>query len=326
MWNTALVASATALLGLAGTLDAQPLQAPRLIGVSPGDGVGGVRGDARIVLSFSAPMDRAATQAAFQSADLGAVEFGWNAAGTVLTVTPRAGLAYGVGRRLTYRYRIGGGARDQAGRALPPADLNFTTLRRQTALLSSTPDLEGTVSAGQGSEPTPRLTPGEGPGARRSTRALLSFDLAGLPPEVQAQDIEWASLHVFQRRTVGRPYSRLCNPVPQFRSCLLAQHVAYGARLDPSAYFAARLGGMGDQTRQPAISDDTAVDWKAIEATEAVRDDRLNRSGRDDRSQFRLEFYFDRSQGSGAAGNAAILADSQGGERRPRLVVTYLAP
>ena len=57
--------------------------------------------DVRIVVTFSAPMDREQTEAAYQSEGVPSsdVTFTWNAESTQLTITPDAPLASRDGRR-----------------------------------------------------------------------------------------------------------------------------------------------------------------------------------------------------------------------------------
>ena len=99
---------------------------PTVVSVSPADGSIGVTADAKIIVTFSKPMDQAATQAAYQSADLPStgVTFDWNAAATEMTVKPNAPLIYATGSdpnavvAKAYAFRLTSTAKDKTGNAL----------------------------------------------------------------------------------------------------------------------------------------------------------------------------------------------------------------
>ncbi len=78
--------------------------APSVISVSPMNDQRGVAADATIEIVFDTPMDPSSVAAAWSSPDLepgtGVVTFGWDAAGTTLTVTPTAPLELATGRGL----------------------------------------------------------------------------------------------------------------------------------------------------------------------------------------------------------------------------------
>jgi hypothetical protein len=117
---------------------------PTIVSVSPTNNATGIRANTDLVITFSEPMNRSATEAAFASADITAVTFSWNGSSTVLTVNPSIDLAYASGAspasvtaRL-YRASVTAAAEDAAGNDLG-ADYawSFRTLRRLTQTLSA---------------------------------------------------------------------------------------------------------------------------------------------------------------------------------------------
>ena len=72
---------------------------PVIVSVSPENGARGVENDTPIVLRFSEPMDRASTEAAYQSelVPSRSVVFAWSEDSTELAITPSTPLEYGVG-------------------------------------------------------------------------------------------------------------------------------------------------------------------------------------------------------------------------------------
>lgn len=69
-----------------------------VLGVSPADGATGVKADASIVITFDKSANKASVEASYLSDSEGIrpeqVQFSWNEAGTILTITPKNGLEY----------------------------------------------------------------------------------------------------------------------------------------------------------------------------------------------------------------------------------------
>jgi serine protease AprX len=121
---------------------------PTVTSVSPPDGASGVGPAANVSVTFSEPMNHAATQAAF-SLDSTAVDgtsFSWN--GNTMTYNPPADLA----PNTAYTATIGTGATDSAGNPLAaPQVWSFTTgpaLTTVTAFPSATTIETGALRAG----------------------------------------------------------------------------------------------------------------------------------------------------------------------------------
>jgi hypothetical protein len=128
--------------------------APVVISMSPADGESGVLADAQVIVTFSEPMDKAVTQQAFQSPDLGSVTMTWNAAGDELTITPAEFLEWSfvespADPAIAYAYAITTVARDLAGNELEQdAAASFTTMRGQHVLLTLDGEMSGSVTQG----------------------------------------------------------------------------------------------------------------------------------------------------------------------------------
>jgi hypothetical protein len=132
--------------GTAGTGGAPDTTRPQILDVAPFNGQTGVASNAKVVVTFSEAMNQTAVRNAYSSSALlpAQVTFSWNAAGTILTITPNNPLAYASGSSLTtpataYAFQIGTGATDLAGNPLAAAfSSSFTTLRRITTMTVGT--------------------------------------------------------------------------------------------------------------------------------------------------------------------------------------------
>ncbi|HEX2878746.1 MAG TPA: Ig-like domain-containing protein, partial [Polyangiaceae bacterium] len=138
--------------GSGGADPGEDTTAPSIAAISPEDGANGVQSDAQIVIEFSEPMNTASVEGAFDSGNLPGVDFSWNTANTILTLTPQSELSYAEGFDTSvvaegYDFGIATGAQDLAGNALPAADFDFTTLRRIATVLSGVSNLDGFAQA-----------------------------------------------------------------------------------------------------------------------------------------------------------------------------------
>jgi hypothetical protein len=126
--------------GAGSPVDTTP---PTIVSVSPSNGERAVVASSNIVVTFSEPMDRTATEAAFSSPDVGSAALSWNGASTVLTINPSSNLEYAQGSNpdtlnaRDYEVTIGDNARDEAGNPLVSQyTWSFETLRQVTQTLS----------------------------------------------------------------------------------------------------------------------------------------------------------------------------------------------
>jgi hypothetical protein len=297
--------------------------APNIVSISPADGDKGVARDANIVITFSEKMNQAATQAAYQSADIlpGFVSFSWNAEGTVLTIDPAFDLAYtAIGQ--AYSFSISNTATDLAGNQLASVSSSFTTFRQLTANLNSIAALDGDVRSDgtvNGCSGVNAFCVGDsGAVGNASYRGFLSFDLSSLPAELQSANIISATLKVYQEGVSGTPYSDLDDCFIFGCDDLLIDHVNYGSSLNDSDFDATVLQALGE------LSDTTTVEYKTFDVKAAAADDWDNRSSRGDRSQYRLRFA-KLTDGDGVF-DAAEFTSGDAASNKPQLQITYLIP
>ncbi|MCH9688334.1 MAG: Ig-like domain-containing protein [Deltaproteobacteria bacterium] len=116
-----------------GTPDTTP---PTVSSVTPAARTQGVWADTTIVITFSEPMDRVSTQAAWQTPNIGDAVMMWSDDDTELTVVPNAPLPYAMGDdepfldAIEYTFTIATTATDAAGNQLESAYMsNFYTWR-----------------------------------------------------------------------------------------------------------------------------------------------------------------------------------------------------
>ncbi len=301
--------TATASVTVVGSVDTT---SPTLLGVTPADGSTGVSNDTPIVLTFSEPMKKPETQAAYASSSSGIrpneVSFAWNPDATVLTIKPNAGLAYAAGTdptvtvALGYSFSLNENATDLAGNKLAAVNSGFKTLRRITARIQGDPLQDGDVdgsTVGNGSLSMSVST---------TSRGFLGFSLSSLPSTLQPQGLSSATLRV------NAQY-----PMVFSTEQIELEHVVYGATLTASAATAQALGNLGYLAQEAPIENA----WKNADVLVAVKDDLTNRSSRGNRSQYRL-----RCTGCSVIFFAAEAASS-GGDAQfkvPELVLEYLLP
>lgn len=285
---------------------------PSIVSISPNEGAMGVAKDVVIVVKFSEAMNKGATELAYGSSDIPAVNFSWNADATELSIDPAGDLSYTDPGKV-YTFSIGSSATDLAGNKLTTVASSFTTLRQITAQFYSVAALDGNVRSDgvllSGSCGSTLICVGDSGLVDNSTyRGFISFDLSSLP-EALTQVVA-AELRVEQAGLFGTPYTDL--------GSLRLDHVNYGASLSAADFDAPVLASLG------ILSTTTALEFKTKSVTASVQDDWSNRAARGHRSQYRLRF-FSLTDGDGA-GDYATFTPGEAASSKPRLEVTYLIP
>ncbi|HEX2863339.1 MAG TPA: Ig-like domain-containing protein, partial [Deinococcales bacterium] len=254
-------------------------------------------GRCRPRFTFSEPMDRPSTQAAYQSADLNAasVTVEWNAASTVLTVRPSAPLALATGtdpatpaRR--YAFKLTDTAHDLAGNPLAAFESSFTTLRDLTLAGALQAAAGGYVrSDGLVEAPSDDFLAVGDDVANVGYRSFLSFDLSALPDGALPASVVAATLNLEHEDAVGSPFTALndctgalCSPYTHVQ----LDQVNYGAGVSNATYDTPVVQGLDviDSFRNGPY---TAL---AASVTAAVQDVLAHRAERGGRVQFRLSF------------------------------------
>src|SRR6478736_554733 len=120
--------------------------APTIVSISPANLATGIKSNAQITITFSEVMNSSAATQALQVGGYTASDLNtsWDAAGKVLTITPKTAFAYATGSTpagtpaTKYTVTVGTGATDLAGNALASNfSSSFTTLRRITQSIAS---------------------------------------------------------------------------------------------------------------------------------------------------------------------------------------------
>ncbi len=206
--------------------------APTILDVLPEDGAVGVAAGDPIVVRFSEPMDKAATQAAYQSADIpaGSVTFAWNDAGDELTIVPNDPLEYAEGTNpnttdaLSYSFTISSAGESEAGVALvDDTEASFSTLRRLSLSYSQDTELSGRVRDLGGSAMLAGSYSLGDNSINDTGRGFVSFDISSLPDGPVT--VESGNLHARFTTIQGNPFIDL--------GAVVYQHVSYDTFNDP---------------------------------------------------------------------------------------------
>jgi hypothetical protein len=236
-------------------------EGPVIVTVSPADGAVGVDNGQNIVIEFSAPMDREATESAYQSESVpsGSVSFVWNDAGTQLTIVPDAPLAYPVGddpvqvptRRVSFF--ISASATDLEGRSLAaPFESSFALLRQVefTLFALQDRDLSGsfrsndTYGAGQCARAQINMCVGDVRvgGGNEQYKGFISFELSDLPEAAQSVSAE---LTLEITGLSGNPFGGLGGLVLEHASFDVIGSAAFSAQALDELGMIANAGGTG---------------------------------------------------------------------------------
>jgi methionine-rich copper-binding protein CopC len=290
----------------------------------------GVARNANIRVTFSEPMDKQATQAAFfitAPAGFGAGTFSWSVDGTTMTFNPSGTFAYGA----QVSWRVTNAATDLAGNALAAQMArSFTVIKQGTVVLESVAASDGYIRT-LAPEVWPTNTTlhvgeilDELAGETGEVRSFLTFNLSALPATTER--ILFASLYLSQMQLRGDPVAKLGGPAK-------LERVNYGETLALSDFNVARYTSFNDSV-DFAIG---AVDgWRSNgQMALGVFADWQNRVPRGNLTQFRLRFP---NASSGAleknyvSFHSAETFDSDcprpnpaaaGSSCRPHLVLTY---
>ncbi len=274
--------------------------APTILEVLPEDGAVGVAADEPIVVRFSEPMDKAATQAAYQSADIpaGAVTFSWNDAGDELTISPNDPLAYAEGTSATttdalnYTFTMTSAAESEDGVSLEDdTQASFSTLRRLSLSYSQDTDLSGRVRDLGGS----LLLAGSyslGDNSINDTgRGFVTFDVSSLPEGPVT--VEDANLHARFTSVQGNPFIDL--------GAVVYQQINYGVFND--ALFDLEPIGSASGLFSTINDDEVDRDVTDIAAT-AVGDPGTF----GERVQFRFRWIFTETDNDGQSDGVTLIA------------------
>lgn len=193
--------------------------APQVNTIAPADGSTSVLSSGDVSVSFTEPMDEAATQAAFslvRSTDGAAVSGTLSWSGTTLTLNPSTDLAPAT----SYTARIATGARDVAGNAIAAEKVwRFTTRAAPTSNLARNPSFETDLAGWgsfQGSLTRPAVTGApDGGFVAQATRASgdkfsLSDNVGSTPPTLSSTTaagtyVASAYLKAASTSSVGKP-------------------------------------------------------------------------------------------------------------------------
>lgn len=254
--------------------------APSVASSLPAAGETGVARTANIRVTFSEPMDKAATQAAFAitvPAGFGAGTFSWSADGTTMTFNPAGTFSYGG----QVSWRVTNAATDLAGNALSAqVSRSFSVIKQGTLVLNSVAASDGYIRtvAPEVWPTNTTLHVGEiGDGAH--VRSFLTFNLSALPASTVR--ITLAAIYLSQMQLKGDPAGALGGPAK-------LERVNYGESLDLADYNISRYTSFNDSV------DFTigAVDgWRSnSQVALGVWADFQNRASRGNLTQFRLRY------------------------------------
>lgn len=248
---------------------------PTVSSVTPTSGTLGVERDAYAQVTFSEPMDVAATQGAYAcmvgSTVVGG-NFSWFNRNMVMRFTPTSAFAYGTTVACTVR---GGasGARDVAGnRLVSTFTSTFRVLRYATVMVRGAASLDGTIFNSGSTQPYALYIYVGDTASNLAARGFFEFDLTAVPADVRR--VTGATMN-FYLYGIGGDLNAMGTPY--------VEHVNFGATLDNSDYALSPLAG------SPAVFA-TTIGARLVWVTAWVQDDITNRVARGNRSEFRMRF------------------------------------
>ncbi|MBK7860339.1 MAG: Ig-like domain-containing protein [Archangiaceae bacterium] len=214
---------------------------PTIVSTTPDAGATGAAYYPTLSVTFSEPMDKAATQAAIavtSPAMASSGTFTWDASGKTVTFNPDDPVG-GYPPNTTFNWQISNTAKDLAGNPMAGSTrlLTFKVRNHQTVKVYSAA-ADGYVYQPSSGDPatssggTIAKVGDSSLGSRY--RSFLFFDLAAMLP-ASFIELETARLWVYQRPPTGTPY-------PSFGE-LVGEHIAYGPTLTTAMFSAAAIPG-----------------------------------------------------------------------------------
>lgn len=297
---------------------------PTIANHSPANAERGVSRTPVISVSFSEPMDKLSTHAAFAITTPAGLsgQFSWSHDSKTMTFTPSASLAYGT----SVSWHVTTAARDLAGNPLATSVGNaFTVIRQEVADLPVNTDghiLHDIVRDinyantdwelyNVGLTYTQVMTGATVTFYPRNNMAFLTFDLASLPAGITA--ITSAYLNFYISSLNSDAYSKYGD--------MNVSSVNYGISLDPNDYTDVTV--YSNITTRP-----TTDQWASIPVWSMVDEDWKYRAARNNRSQFRMHFNVTESSSitNAPAPSTSHVMDSGRGVNKPYLRVVYEVP
>ena len=274
----------TAGTGGAIVVDTTP---PQVDSITPVDGAKGVKSDAKIVVTFSEPVDRLAAQEAITTS-AGSLAFSWNAASTVVTATPSL-LAYATGASATtYTVQVSTGLRDIAGNHSTTAfNSSFSTLRQLSLTIIRQILGTRTVTSDFGVSPHDGDDAGSSPSigdtySNGNERAFPDFNIESFPAVLTT--IVSAKLSIPIAKSPA-PDIHWDNPFATLGD-LQVDHI-YDFPIAETSLNKPALSSVGTLMSAATPSD---FGIKTIDVTAAFTDDYVNRVARGNHSMYRLQF------------------------------------
>jgi hypothetical protein len=249
---------------------------PQIAGYTPLLGSSGNARNVNITITFSEPMDKAATQAAFSiTAPVGMTSgiYTWSADGKTMTFNPSSNFPYAV----VAAWRLTTGAMDLAGNAIAAqVTRSFNVIKQGTLVVNSVGASDGIArSDGLVSLNYASIHAGETDGA--AIRAFVTFNLSALPATTER--ITMAAVYLYQMQLHGDPAAML-GGAPKL------ERVNFGETLDASDFNVARFTGYNDSVD---LTIGAAGAWRGNGALAlGVWDDFKNRAARGNLSQYRV--------------------------------------
>jgi hypothetical protein len=291
---------------------------PRVLGSTPANGAVGVSSDAAIEITFSEPMDRDATEAAYSSLGIprDRLTFSWRNEGAVLVIDPIDPLPHASGTDLRvpalgYGFQLSTEARDVAGNALlSPLEVAFTVAREISQTFEAVKDraLTGNfrtdgnygILGCERVDTTICVGDSAGAPAESTYRGFLTFDLTGLP--ATRVSISAATLELTIALVVGTPGQGL--------GALELQRTDF-LTIDAAAYARPSRASVGT-----LASDGVAGDPLTVDALPS-----LTESGLDPRNRIQYRLAFAVGSNGNQASDLVVIDWST-----PRMNVTYWVP